>query len=318
MLQIIGTLGELDEPLVAALRILVHEHRGCRVLQYLGTRLLTGVGQAFLGIVDNQLLAEGIDEVLRAAGDDELIGVGRCELHRIADLVAPEAAGGGDNHRVVLAFLHAPEGYRVATVHGDELIEDTVVEHQQHRLVGWIILDTEESLAGVVGLHIVHPGRGDELFVLLTVRRESHTAVEEHLDVGPHLLQVLLARHLHHTGEYGEHPGGDAREVGDVLVHRLTGNALTLQFEVGEQGRLLLRHPHEVDQRVDVLDEDGREVAHERIAYIVVGCMAAAEDQSLAIEHPRLGIVPQVEDHGIAAAGIMDLMESLTTDGDEL
>ena len=164
----------------------------------------------------------------------------------------------------------------------------------------------------------MHAGRGDELLVLLAVGREGHTAVEEHLDVGPHLLQVRLARHLHHTGEHGEHPRGHARDVRHILRHRLTGYPLALHLEVGEQRRLLLRHTHQVHQRVDVLDEDRREVAHQRVPQIIVRRVAAAKYQAPAVEHPRLRIVTQVERHRVEAACIVDILQTLATDGDEL
>ena len=67
-------LGKLYEPLVAALGVLVHKYRCCRVFLHLGTRLLAGVSQSLLGVVLYKLLAEGIDEVLGASGDDKLVG----------------------------------------------------------------------------------------------------------------------------------------------------------------------------------------------------------------------------------------------------
>ena len=206
LFQILRRLGELDEPLMAALRIGIHKHWGGRVFQHFGSCLITSVCQSLLGIVHNQLLTKGIDEVLGATRDDKLIRVCRGELYRVAYLIAPKSARGRDDHRIVLALLNTPEGHRVASVHRNELIEHPIVEHQQHRLVRRIVLNAEESLAGVIGLHIVHPWRGNQLLILLAVGREGHSAVKEHLDIRPHLFQMRLARHLHHTGQHGEHP----------------------------------------------------------------------------------------------------------------
>ena len=64
--QIVWCLGELDEPLVTALRVGIHEHGGSRIFQHLGARLLAGIGQSLLGIVNDELLAKGVDEVLGA------------------------------------------------------------------------------------------------------------------------------------------------------------------------------------------------------------------------------------------------------------
>ena len=308
---------------MATLSILVHKHWGCRIFEHLGSCLLTGIGQTLFGIVNNQFLAKGIDEVLRASADDELIGIGGGELHRVAQHITPETTRGRDHHRIVLALLHTPEGYYrgillAKFIHRDELVEHTIVEHEQHGLVGRVILNAEEALTGIIGLLVVHIGRGDQSLVLFPVRREGHTPMEEHLDIGPHLFQMGLTCEVHHTSQHREHPGRYAREVGDILVHRLLGNALTLHLEVGQQGYLLAGHPNQIHQRIDVLDEDGTQVAYQRILQVVVGGMTASEDQTLAVEHPRLGIIPEIDSYGVAPSGIVDLMESFLTHRNEL
>ena len=78
----------------------------------------------------------------------------------------------------------------------------------------------------------MHIGRGDELLILFSVRREGHTAVEEHLNIRPYLLQMRLACHLHHTGQHREHPRGYTRNIRHVLRHRLSGNLLTLDLKI--------------------------------------------------------------------------------------
>ena len=144
--------------------------------------------------------------MLRTTRNNKLIGIGGGELHGVADLIAPKTARGRDDHCIVLTRLHTPEWHRISPVHRDKLIEHPVVEHQQHRFIGRIILNTEETLTGIIGFHIMHVGRGDELLILFAVRREGHTTVEEYLDIRPHFLQMRLTRQFHHTGQYGEHP----------------------------------------------------------------------------------------------------------------
>ena len=85
--------------------------------------------------------------------------------------MAPQSATRGDEHRIVAAQFHAFEGHDVGTfaaqlVHGQKFVEDAIVEHQQHRGVCRVVLYAEESLAGVVGLHVVHPRFGDDALVL--------------------------------------------------------------------------------------------------------------------------------------------------------
>ena len=132
LLYALRGLRELDEPLVATLGVLVHEDRRSGILQHLGACQLAGILQSLLGIVDDEFLAKGVDEALGATRDDELIGVGGCELHRVAQHIAPQATRGGDEHGVVLASLDTPQGHDIVGAHLLELVEDVVVEHQQH------------------------------------------------------------------------------------------------------------------------------------------------------------------------------------------
>ena len=165
---------------------------------------------------------------------------------------------------------------RVELVHRQELVEHVVVEHQQHRLVRRVVLYAEEALRGVVRLHVVHTVALYDVLVLRAVGCERYATMEEHLKVGPHLVEALLARQLEHAHQHAEHPRGHARYVRHVLVQTLAGDAVALHLEVAEQRGLLLRHTHEVHKRVDVLDENGAEVAHERACHVVVGRVRTA------------------------------------------
>ena len=335
ILQVGWRLGKLDEPLVTALRIVVHKHRGSGIFADHGSRLLTSIAQSFFCIVDNQFLAKGIDETLGTPRNHELIGIGRREADGIANHVAPQSARCRNQHGIVPAFLHGPERNRRKMGIGrntvgrvlcplfqfldrHELVEHIVVEHQQHRLVRRIVLYAEEPFAGIIGLHVMHVWTGDEMLVLLPIGREGHTAMKEHLNVGPHFFQMGLARQLHHAVQHGEHPRRHAAQVGHVLRHGLTGYAVTLDLKVGEQCRLLRRNAYQVDHRVDVLNEDGAQVTHQRTGQVVVGGMAAAQNQSAPIEHPTLGIVAQVEGHHVGASPVVNALQALGRYGNEL
>ena len=89
--------------------------------------------------------------------------------------------------------------FALKLVHRQELVEHAIVEHKRHTAVCWVILYTEETLRGVVCLHIVHALLGNELFILFTIRCESNTAMEEYLQIRPYLLQMLLTTQLHYT-----------------------------------------------------------------------------------------------------------------------
>ena len=70
-------------------RVRIHEHRGSGIFQHLRTRLLTGIGESLLGIVDDEFLAKGIDETLGTSCDDELIGIGGGETDGVSNLITP-------------------------------------------------------------------------------------------------------------------------------------------------------------------------------------------------------------------------------------
>ena len=142
--------------------------------------------------------------------------------------------------------------------------------------------------------------------------------MEEHFQVGPYIVDVLLARNLKHTHQHAEHPRRDAGEIGDVLLEAFVRYAVALHLEVGEQGCLLLRHTDKIDERTDVLDEDGTKVADERLRHVVVGRVRSAQYQSLSVEHSALGIVLQVERHDIRAALVVYVLQTLLRHGNEL
>ena len=252
---------------------LAAEHWCSGIFPHFGTRLLARILQAALRIVHYQLLAKGIDEALSAAGDDEFIGPDAGEAHRIAYHIPPQTAGCGDYHGVVLAYLHAAERHHKALVfqlsavvnglHGRKLIIDAIVEHQHHGGVGGVVLYSEETLGGVIGLHVVHVGLRYQLLVGFTIRREGDASVEEYLQIGPHFLQMLLAAELHYPCQHRHHPRWHAAEVGDIGVQALARYLLALLLKVTDEGRLLVGHTYQVYQRVDVLYQYGRQITHE-------------------------------------------------------
>ena len=46
--------------------------------------------------------------------------------------------------------------------------------------------------------------------------------------------------------------------------------------------------------------------------------MTAAKDEALAVEHSRFGVVSQVDGYRVAPSGIVNLLQTFRTDGDEL
>ena len=55
----------------------------------------------------------------------------------------------------------------------------------------------------------------------------------------------------------------------------------------------------EVGNRIDILNQNGTQVAYKRIVEIVIGSMAATEDKRLAVEKTALRIVAKVKGYGV-------------------
>ena len=158
----------------------------------------------------------------------------------------------------------------------------------------------------------------DDLLVLLAVGREGYSPVEEYLEVRPYVLDVLLSRNFENAHEHGEHPRRYAGDVCNVLVHRLAGNPVAFDLEVADERCGLLRYPDEFGQRRDILDEDGTEVADERVGEVVVRLVAASENEASAVEDAALGIVVQIERDAILRTLIVNVLQALLRDGYEL
>ena len=115
------------------------------------------------------------------------------------------------------------------------------------------------------------------------------------------------------------HPRGYTGKVGDTLGYSLVGNTQAFLLKVGKEGRGLGGHTEMIDETADVLDEDDTEVTDKTLRQTAVGLVASAEEEGLALEKAAVGIVAvEIECHAVGAAGIMDVLQPTTRDGDEL
>ena len=156
------------------------------------------------------------------------------------------------------------------------------------------------------------------MLILFAIGCEGNTAVEEHFQIGPHIFYMLFSGDLQHAYEHAEHPRWHTRDVGHIAFQTFVGNAVALDFKVGKQGRLLLGYAEEVGNRVDVLDEDGAEVTHERAFHVVVGRVTATEDERLAVKKPAAGVVAKIDGDHVRTTFIVDVVQSVGRNRDEL
>ena len=144
-----------------AFGVSIHKNGCGSIFFHFSAGCFAGFSQSFFGIVYYELFAKRIDEALGASADEEFVRSQRGELHRIANLVSPQSAGGTNHDGVVASRFNAP--YRHYSwvffpdvFQGNEFIEDSIIHHQFHGRIAGVALQAEESFAGVVGFHVVH------------------------------------------------------------------------------------------------------------------------------------------------------------------
>jgi len=146
-----------------------------------------------------------------------------------------------------------------------EFIEDAVVDHHQQAVFRRIVLEAEETFRRVVGFHIMHPVRRDQRLVLVPVRLETDPAVEKYFHIGPDVRQVFASRLLQYRLDQHQHPRGDAGEAVHVGFPGAFDDRLDLAFPFIHQDDLFVGDADQVDERVQVLQQDGRKVSAVRI-----------------------------------------------------
>ena len=309
---------ELDEPTVATLGAVGEEvKRRGGIGADGGGGGFRGLTDSAFGVIDHELFAECVNEMLRATGDEKLIRAEGGEADGVADEVAPESAGGGDDEGIVLARAHLFErqdGIRRngAAIGGqggggDALVEDAIVEHEQEAAVAGLRLESEEALGGVVGLHVTHVGRGDEAGVTVAVRLEADAAVEEDFEVRPNVEEGLRASVTDDGFDQDEHPGGYAGEAAHVCLARAPNNGADLGLPLVHEDDAARGYADQVDERVEVLKQYGREVAAMCAGVEGRRAMAAAKDESFSVEKAGAGVVAEVEGDGVESAGVVCL-----------
>lgn len=317
---------ELDEPTVATLGAVGEEvKRRGGIGADGGGGGLRGLTDGAFGVIDHELFAECVDEMLRATGDEKLIRAEGGEADGVADEIAPEAAGGGDDEGVVLARAHLFERQddirRDGTAiggqggGGDALVEDAIVEHEQEAAVGGFGLESEEALGGVVGLHVTHIGRGDEAGVTVAVRLEADAAVEEDFEVRPNLEEGLRASVTDDGFDQNEHPGRYAGNTSHVGFASALDDGADLRLPLVHEDDAARGYADQIDEWIEVLEQYGGEVAAVSASVEGRGAVAAAEDESFLVEESRAGVVAQVEGDGVESAGVVCPAENVGGDG---
>ena len=116
-----------------------------------GPGLAAGFGDGAFGVVDHEFFSEGVDKQSSAAGDANAVGRHGGEFDGVADDGAPESSVGVKDDGVADAQFDLGKGYgtgfgSVEVGDGNELVEDSVVEHQEHAVGVERVLNGKKAL----------------------------------------------------------------------------------------------------------------------------------------------------------------------------
>ena len=107
-----------------------------------------------------------------------------------------------------------------------------------------------------------------------------------------------------------------SRKVGDVFVERSLDQRREFFCPIFHQRHFLARHTEEIDQRIDVLDKCGTQIAHP-CAWLQLELVGetATQNKALAAENSAGGIEVEIVRHHIARALIMIGLQRVGGDG---
>lgn len=218
--------------------------------------------------------------------------------------------------------LHLPHRDRVGIGISDidELIENIIIDNKQHRGVIQIILNGEEPLRGIISIYKMHLSGVGDLAIDLAIRFKRDAAMEEDLEIGPCIGDLIDTSESHHLLDDREEPGRDTRDIGDIGISGGTHQSREFILPIGEKSRLLVGEAEKIGKRIDAVDERSAEIAD---MYIRVGDTEligerATEHERLSGENARLRVGTKVMRHAIGGTGIMTAIKAIMGDRDKL
>ena len=101
-------------------------------------------------------------------------------------------------------------------------------------------------------------------------------------------------------------------------MERLAGNAIALLFKIGQQRGMLIGHAKQINQGIDVFNQDSTEITYDGVRRIIVGRVTTAENQAPTREKVARGMIMEIQNHRIATAGIVRIVQTRFRHGDKL
>ena len=224
------------------------------------------------------------------------------ELHRVANLVAPQPGIGGNHQGVVFVKFHFVQRqgfglFPVQLFHRDELVKNTVIQHQQHIVRTGAVLDAKKPFRSVVNFHVAHRWRRNQfLGEQFAIRVKRHRSVRKNLQIGPHFEDVFLARQFQYPADQHDCPRGHAQNAGHVFVDGGLRHFFDFLLPLVHQRNVQSRCADELRPDGQVFHHHRRHISVKHIRVDVAGLVAAADGQAFA--RKRLGIRAVVDENG--------------------
>src|SRR5688572_23941615 len=130
-MQVLGVSFKFNQPFMCSTTFITEIYGSCSVVTNDCTGGCTGFSNGFFGIINNQFLTKGIDEMCGSSCNADAIGSGGSEGNGIAYPITPEPGIRGNNNGILFTrfYLVKCQGWRIFPVpvfHRDEFIINSV------------------------------------------------------------------------------------------------------------------------------------------------------------------------------------------------
>src|SRR5262249_10513105 len=193
------------------------------------------------------------------------------EPYGIAEHVGPQSCRGAHHQRVLPAELDVSHGMpsrrRTAEIfHGDELVEDAVVQHQRE-VAAALRLNARDGLGSLIDLDELHAA-ADPLVELSGIRAERHATVDDYTEVAPPVTERLKPATVHrmmagHALEEREDRRWHPEQESHVLFRRELRDAVDPLFPVEDRRENFPRQAPLPDQWRQPAKNERGEIANE-------------------------------------------------------
>src|SRR5688572_18968324 len=120
-------------------------------------------------------------------------------------------------------------------IDGNKLVKNSVIEHQQHLVRIFLILNSKKTLAGIIGFPIVHVRFWNKRFKKAAIWLESNRAMKKRFQIWPDFKDVFFLLKLYNPLNEQHCPCRNAGYIGDINTGCLQRHFFYFFFPVTQQ-----------------------------------------------------------------------------------